>query len=149
MSHHYLFVSLKKITVKSKCWMEKMSTTNYCQLWSRSLRKSTQPPPLPTLSSWAPRQSELNLTTMSAGKTTLQTCRQTLQRTSSALDVLRYVEQVAAVQNKRPARAVPSSANAKRSEGVYRSNSLVISDSVRIVSSFGSEFGTHSSTRFY
>lgn len=34
---------------------------------------------------------------------THQTCRQTLQRASSVLDVLRYVEQVAAVQNKRPA----------------------------------------------
>lgn len=44
-SQHFLFFF--HITVKSKCWMEKMSTTNYCQLWSQSLRKTTRPPPLP------------------------------------------------------------------------------------------------------
>ncbi|XP_038157109.1 myosin-IIIb [Cyprinodon tularosa] len=39
------------ITVKSKCWTERTSTTNYCRLWSRSLRKSTRlnpTPPFPT-----------------------------------------------------------------------------------------------------
>lgn len=63
----YFFLSL--LSVKSKCWMEKMSTTNYCQLWSQSPRKSTRLPPPPTLSSGPTRQSELSLTTMSTGKT--------------------------------------------------------------------------------
>ncbi|TKS67228.1 hypothetical protein D9C73_001449 [Collichthys lucidus] len=42
---------LQPAKFKSKCWMEKMSTTNYCQLRSQSPRMSTRLPPPPTLSS--------------------------------------------------------------------------------------------------
>lgn len=105
-SHHFL--AFFPITVKSKCWMEKMSTTNYCQLWSRSLRKTARPPPPPTLSS-GPRVSQgWALQPCQPVRQTHQTCRQTLQRTSSVLDVLWYVERVAAVQNKRLVQAMPS-----------------------------------------
>lgn len=110
--------SLFPITVKSKCWMEKMSTTNYCQPWSQSLRKSTRPLPPPTLSSGPPVSQSWALQPCQPVRQTHQTCRQTLQRTSSVLDVLWYVEQVAAVQNKRPVQAMPSAVHPKWLEGV-------------------------------
>lgn len=150
MYHHFLFCLLKKKSQSSQSagwrrWVLQITVNCGVDPWGRALNHRPYPPFLvgPLVSqSWT-------LQPCQPVRQTLQTCRQTLQRTSSALDVLRYVEQVAAVQNKRPARAVPSSANAKRSEDVYRSNLLVISDSVRIVSSFDSEFGTHNSPRFY
>lgn len=87
-SHHFLFFF--HITVKSKCWMEKMSTTNYCQLWSQSLRKSMRPPPPPALSSGPLVSQSWALQPCQPVRQTFQTYRQTLQRTSSLLDVLCY-----------------------------------------------------------
>lgn len=57
------------IADKSKCWMGKTSTTNYCQPWSRSPRRSTRPPPPPARSSGPPVSQGLSLAPVSAGKT--------------------------------------------------------------------------------
>lgn len=108
-SHRFLV--LFQIAVKSKYWMEKMSTTNYCQLWSQSLRKSTRPPPPPTLSSGPLVSQSWALQPCQPVRQMHQTFRQTLQRTCSVLDVQWYVEQVSAVQNRRPVQAMPSAVN--------------------------------------
>lgn len=112
------FVVFLPITVKSNCWMEKMSTTNYCQPPSQSpRRRRTAPPPAlssgPLVSqSWALQPCQ------PVRQQTHQTCRQTLQRTSVALDVLWYVEQVAAGQNERPVQAMPSALHPKWRESI-------------------------------
>lgn len=89
------------ITVKSKCWTERMSTTNYCLPWSRSPRKSTRPPPPPPprLPPFPPGLSSVRAELhVHVSRQTHQ--RQTLQRASSVLEVLRYVEQEEALQDK-------------------------------------------------
>lgn len=78
-SRHFLLVF--HVTVKSKCWTGKMSTTNYCQRWSRSLRRSTRPPPPPALSSGPPVSQSRALQPCQPVRQTQPTCRQTLQRT--------------------------------------------------------------------
>lgn len=92
------------IPVKSKYWMEKMSTTNYCQPWSQSQRKSARPPPpLPSFlaglsSVRAEPQHPCQLV-----RQMHQTCGQTLQRTSSVLDVSAACgASIAAARNKQP-----------------------------------------------
>lgn len=65
-SQHFHFFP---IAVKSKSWMEKMSTTNYCQPWSQSLRKSARPPPLPPFPVGLSSVRAEPRTHMSAGKT--------------------------------------------------------------------------------
>lgn len=75
------------IPVKSKCWMERMSTTNYCQLWTPSQTKYATAPP-PTLSSGPLVSQSWALQPCQPVRQTQQTCRQTLQRTCSVLDVL-------------------------------------------------------------
>lgn len=64
------FPSFFPIPVKSKYWMEKTSTTNYCQLWSQSPRKSARPPPPPPILSSGPFVSQSwTSAPVSAGKT--------------------------------------------------------------------------------
>lgn len=60
---------------KSKCWMERTSTTNYCQPWSRSPRRSTRPPPPPSPSSGPPVSQGWASRPRQPVRQTRQTCK--------------------------------------------------------------------------
>lgn len=117
------FRSFFPIPVKSKYWMEKTSTTIYCQLWSQSPRKSARPPPPPPILSSGPFVSQSwTSAPMSAGKTdAADMWTDTPKNILSVGCASACGASIAAAQNKQPAQVLSCDSKGDFSVIIYSS----------------------------
>lgn len=119
----YPFAPSFHILVKSNYWMEKTSTTNYCQLWSQSPRKSARPPPPPPILSSGPFGSQSwTSAPIPAGKTDAADMRtDTPKNILSVGCAAACGASIAAAQNKQPAQVLSCNSKGDFSVIIYSS----------------------------